>query len=324
MRGLLQSAEKARLMELRPLGFGEIFDRAVTLYIRNLVPFVAIVSVLVLPLAVLQYVIDIASQPQYDEMLRAISNPHAARPEHVPTIFDSPVSLLALGIVVLLSYTIAPFVLNAVAVGVARLYRGRPVEFRACYAVSFARWPQTLGVIGIDFLVFVGFEIALALVVGILVVIGIALFSVLPAIAPLEIVVGALLILAMLPFTAPLFIALAFAMNGVVIEQRGVVESLLLGLQRVFNRSEFWRAMLVGIAALAIIFGGSTMFSMLAIVAGLFHLPVLQAIIQSLPSAIINPLAAVIFVVYYFDVRIRREGFDLEAGIERLTATQTA
>ena len=37
--------KKALAMELRPLGFGEIFDRAVTLYIRNFVPFAAIVMV---------------------------------------------------------------------------------------------------------------------------------------------------------------------------------------------------------------------------------------------------------------------------------------
>jgi len=32
----------------------------------------------------------------------------------------------------------------------------------------------------------------------------------------------------------------------------------------------------------------------------------------------------VLLSVYYFDVRIRREGFDLEAALDRLTAPQPA
>lgn len=311
-------------MELRPLGFGEIFDRAVTLYIRHLVPFVAIVMVLVLPMAILQYIMDAGSQPEYDAIFHVFQHPASARGQHIPTMFDSPGTIAALIAVVLLSYTIAPFVFNAVAVGVARLYRGRPVEFRACYEAALARWPQILGVIAIEFLVVVGIETAFALVMVAVVLLIFALHSVLAAIVPLAVAAAVLLFIAMLLFAAPLGVALSFAMYGVVIEERGVVESLLLGFSRVFNRSEFWRAMLFAIAALAIIFGASTMFGMFAIVAAIFHLPLLEVIIQSLPSAIVNPLAVVIFAVYYFDVRIRREAFDVEAGLERLAAGRSA
>jgi hypothetical protein len=308
-------------MELRPLGFGEIFDRAVTLYIRNLVPFVAIVMVLVLPLAVLQYVIDVGSQPQFNAMIRVFENPALARTERVPTIFDSPGTLTTLGIVLLLSYAVSPFALNAVAVGVARLYRNRPVEFRACYEVVLARWPQILGVVGIDFLVILGFEIAAAILIAAVGLITLALGFAVPAIAPIVGLVAIFMVLILiLPMLAPLIVALTFAMYAVVIEDRGVIESLLLGLSRVFNRAEFWRTVLFGIAVAAIVLGASTMFSMVGMVAAVFHLPALQAIIQSLPTAVVNPLAVVLFAVYYFDVRIRREAFDLEAGLERLTA----
>ena len=43
--------QEASAMELRPLGFGEIFDRAVTLYIRNFVAFAGIVLVMIVPFA---------------------------------------------------------------------------------------------------------------------------------------------------------------------------------------------------------------------------------------------------------------------------------
>jgi hypothetical protein len=32
----------------------------------------------------------------------------------------------------------------------------------------------------------------------------------------------------------------------------------------------------------------------------------------------------ILLAIYYFDVRIRREAFDLEASLERLTAAQPA
>ena len=140
-------------MELRPLGFGEIFDRAVTLYVRNFVPFVAIALVMVLPLAIMGYFIALSSQPQYDWMIRVFQHPSRAGTQPIPTVLDSPGALTLLVATILLSYAIWPFVMNAVAVGVARLYRGRPVEFRACYEVVLRRWPQILGLTGIGILV---------------------------------------------------------------------------------------------------------------------------------------------------------------------------
>ena len=127
-------------MDLRPLGFGEIFDRAVTLYIRNFVPFAAIVMVLILPSAVLQYLIDRASQPEFAALIRIVQHPEAARTQPMPSAFNSPLFVVVFAALLLLTYVIWPFALNAVAVGVARLYRNRPVEFAACYKVVLRRW----------------------------------------------------------------------------------------------------------------------------------------------------------------------------------------
>ncbi len=312
-------------MELRPLGFGEIFDRAVTLYVRNFVPFAAIVLVFVVPLSFLQYFIDRGSQPQLEAIIRVLQHPGRPPAQPVPTIFDSPSATALLVATAFLSYALWPFVMNAVAVGVARLYRDRPVEFGACYQAVFRRWLQIAGLIGIEFLVLLGwyaatFVIAFA-VVFVIVTLAAGLHGLFLAFG----LIGMLFVLfAMLPLLAPLALALAFAMYSAVIEERAVVASLLLGFSRVFNRSEFWRALLFAIAVFAIILGASAMFGGLALFAGIAHLPALQTIIQALPSAVITPFAVVLLAVYYFDVRIRREAFDLQASLERLTATQVA
>ena len=312
-------------MELRPLGFGEIFDRAVTLYIRNFLPFAGIVAVLIVPLAILQYVLDVSAQPQFDVLFRVFTHPESVRTEAVPSTFNSPVVVAVLIVMLLMTYAVWPFALNAVAVGVARLYRNRPVEFRACYEAVLGRWPQIMGMIGIDLLVFFGWYVV-AIVIIVLFAFIIAAFG---AMAPgaafgVGLIIGFVGIIALLPSLAPFLVALTFSMYAVVIEERPVIDSLVLGFARVFNRKEFWRALLFALAVFAVVMGASMMLSFISIVAALAHLPLLEALIDSVSRAIITPFAVVLFAIYYFDVRIRREAFDLEASLERLTAAQPA
>ena len=311
-------------MELRPLGFGGIFDRAVTLYVKNFVAFVAIVMLLIVPLAIAQYFVDIASQPQYDAMIWTFEHPGSA-PTHVPTLFDSSRSVIALIVTFAISVFLTPFVMNAVAVGVARVYRGRPVEFRACYEATLRRWKQILGVLGMELLILIGWYVALVVVL-VLGALGIAaIASAIPALAVVLGIIGILVGLAAMLFSlAPVTLAIEFAMYAAVIEERGVAEALSLGFSRIFNRIEFWRAVLFAIAAGVILFGASTMFSVAALIFGVMHLTFVEDLVQTIPNAVIWPFGIVLLAVYYFDVRIRNEAYDLEVGLERLTAPQPA
>ena len=140
-------------MELRPLGFGEIFDRAVTLYVRNLVPFVTIVIAFVLPISILQYLLDLGSQPEFYAILQMLRHPTRGHAPHIPALFESPGQIVILIATLFLTYLLWPFALNAVAVGVAALYRNRPVVFRASYEIVLRRWLQIVGLILLDFVV---------------------------------------------------------------------------------------------------------------------------------------------------------------------------
>lgn len=83
-------------MELRPLGFGEIFDRAVTLYVRNFLAFVRIVVVAVLPLAVFQYIVDVALTPQLQAIMTTLEHPAAkASPAILASLFTSPLTAIS-------------------------------------------------------------------------------------------------------------------------------------------------------------------------------------------------------------------------------------
>jgi hypothetical protein len=310
-------------MELRPLGFGEIFDRAVTLYIRNFLPFAAIVAVLIMPLAILQYVLDLSSQPEFDAMLRILTHPKLASTTPIPSVFNSPLTIAVFAVLLFATYAVWPFALNAVAVGVARLYRNRPVEFRACYEIVLRRWLQVVAMIGIDLLILLCWYVIVFIVVMIFA--GILSYFAFGAGAVfVGVLIGLIGFLVLLPTLAPILVSLTFAMYSTVIERRPVIESVGLGFERVFNRAEFWRALLFSLAAFAVMFAGSTIFGFIGLIAAVAHLPLLQALIESLARAVITPFAVVLLAIYYFDVRIRREAFDLETSLERLTAAAPA
>jgi hypothetical protein len=306
-------------MELRPLGFGEIFDRAVTIYIRNFVPFAAIVMVLVLPLSVFRYFVNRSTQPEFDAMVRILQHPGRPGAQHIPTVFQSAGSTAALIITLLFAYTIWPFAQNAVAVGVARLYSNRTVEFRACYAAVLRRWLPLVGLLAIQLLIFMGWYLAVVLILVVIVLVAVLLAALFSSLAFWFALGAIVLVIALtVPLLAPLLVALNFAMYGVIIEEKDVIPSLSLGFARVFNRTEFWRAVLFAFAVAAVVIGASSMFSALSLLAAFAHLPGLQSAIEAIPRLVISPFGIVLLAIYYFDVRMRREGLDLEAALERL------
>lgn len=324
-QGSARPPKKRAAMELRPLGFGEIFDRAITLYVRNFIPFAGIVSIVIVPLAVVQYFLDASSAPSWDAMMQILTHPGAPAPTKMPpTIFDSPGSLALVFVAVAVTWMIWPFALNACAIGVARLYRGRPVEFSACYKTSLRRWPQVIGLLMVDAFVFIVWY--LTLVIAVMVVILLA-FVLVRASAAAGVIGGVFAILVMLMALltlAPLFVALTFSMNSVVIEERPVFESVGLGFSRIFNRKEFWRSILFSIAAFAVMMGASMVTGVITVIAMMFHQVWLEVIVSSATRAAVAPFSIVLLAIYYFDVRIRREGFDLEAGLDQLANPVTA
>lgn len=307
-------------MDLRPLGFGEIFDRAITLYVRNFWPFLAIVLVLIVPLAVIQYILDSSQLAQFDQMIRVFTHPNAPPPA-LASLFSSPGEIAAIVAVALLYYALWPFVFVAVAFGVARLYGGRPVEFGACYRSVLPHWGAILLTQLVAVAVFVAWYVAFFIVLVAAGVVAALLARASIVLAIVAFVVLLLLALAFLLALALVFIALAFAMNAVAIESAGPMAAIASGFGRVFARKELGRALVFALAAFAVIFGGSMVVSAVALLALFAHAVAVEVIVSALLRAAIAPFSIVLVAVYYFDVRIRREGYDLEAEIERIAAT---
>lgn len=310
-------------MELRPLGFGEIFDRAITLYVRNFIPFAGIVSVVIVPMAVLQYFYDKSVAPQFDQMFKILSHPSAPVHQAPPAgIFSSPFTFALFIAVIGVAYLIWPFALNACAVGIARLYRNRPVEFGACYRTSLRRWAPVVGLLMLELVIFIMWYLAFIVLTVMMVLFATLVARGSIALGVMVGIVAFVVILAALLVLAPLFVALTFAMNAIVIEDRGVFASLATGFSRVFNRHEIWRSLLFSISAVLVLLMGSSLIGIVALVAVYYHQYMIEVVISAVFRAAVTPFSIVLMAVYYFDVRIRHEGYDLEASLDKLTGVE--
>jgi hypothetical protein len=116
---------------LRALAIGEIFDRAVTMYVRHFAVFTLIVLTLLVPIGILDYFVTDRSTSQLSQLLAQIAHPTV----HSGSIY-SPSQISTLLGVALLALLLAPFTNNAVAVGVAAIYAGRTPTYvgRRCCA----------------------------------------------------------------------------------------------------------------------------------------------------------------------------------------------
>lgn len=314
---------------LRPLGVGEIIDRALTLYVRNVVLFTATVLVVIfIPLGAAQYLLFADQGSQIQALIHVFQHPGVPLPPSAAWPFAATATLPALvvGIAMLVAAAfLAPFANNAVAVNVASLYAGRRPSIGASLAVVFARWVPLVGLILLEILIVVAAYIALTLLlVGI--VFGIIAASIAVAGVARSVLIAVLVALVSLALAvtfvalALLFvIALAFAGYAVVIEKKGATAALGSGFGRVFNRKEWGKAAVIGLVAILLSLGVSGVSAAgglaLAFVPG-SH--VLETIWNTLVAAVSASVQTVFYAVYYYDVRIRREGFDLEVALERL------
>lgn len=296
-------------MELRPLDFGGIFERAIALYVRHFAPLAGAVAVAIAPVAVVQYVTFLREQPALDATLDVLQHPERLRTEHVPTLFDSPGTLAILIASALFGYYMLAFGVGAVAAGVARVYRDQPVTLRACYERVLARWSSIVVLVGVAVLALVAAYLVAVLIVAIPVFAISALAShALPSILPFAV---AATIFAILFALLVIMVVSACAIDASIVEDRGAAVSLRLTFARIFKRAEFSRALLCAFAVAAI---ASLCFAIVdsLVYLGLSRWPAASVALDALARTLVVPFLAVVLALYYFDARVRHEGFDLE------------
>ncbi len=318
---------------LRPLGIGEIIDRALSLYVRNFVTFTSTVLIVIfVPLAFSQYFLLDAQSGEFQSIFNVLR--HAASgTTATPTVQSLQAMIsypeLFVGYALeLATIVLLPFAFNSVAASVGAIYTGRKPSVGASLATTFSRWTQLLGRLAFAFLAIAGAYLILV-ILGVGTVFGaIAVATAFPGVAHSPIVVAAIVLVVIAAIAAfcvvggLVAVAMAFAGYAVVLERRGVMASLASGFERVFNRKEWGKAFVVVIVALLVAWG-IAMLSAFAEMIVLF-VPGLQAIaalLSTLIAVLSYTVQTVFYSVYYYDVRIRREGLDLEMALQRLGAS---
>ncbi|MBV8639694.1 MAG: hypothetical protein JO322_16560 [Candidatus Eremiobacteraeota bacterium] len=301
---------------LRPLGIGEIFDRAVTLYVRNFVTFTLMVLTLLAPLAVVQYVL----LPDRGESLAQVIG-QIEHPVKTPRAPVSNEEIVALMVIFAIAVVFAPFVNNAVAVGVAHVYNGGEPQYGASFAAVFRRWLPLLGTAILNVSILLG--LYMLMVVGLILLLTVGILLVRPAL-PLAVVVFAFAIVALLAVLLLfllLLIAYAFSMYSTSLEDASPVHAIGLAYRRIFNRVEFKKALLMAVAYIGLQIGVFLLSTTVALLATfVVKNYAVELAVNTVVSAMMGAFLTILLAVYYYDVRTRIEGLDLETDLQRLTA----
>jgi hypothetical protein len=321
-------AQASAALNLRPLPLGELLDRAFTLYFKNIVPFSALLGVVLIPSIVVSYLQTRDFLGFYIYLIQhQLSSPNST-PDLTKLSSLAPSDALT-GLQFALALIVVPLSYAAVVVGVSRAYVGLPVTFADCYRQALHRWLPifmliivwTVLVVGSVLIIFIATAIAAAIFGVTLAAIGGTANS--PAFAVFFAILIIAAMLAAISITIMLYLTWAISFVGVVLEKTDPFRAIGAAFSRVFGGRQFWRGFVLALALTGIYFGATIVIGGGgALLAYLLKAPALYVIFLGFMQLFFVPFAVVTAAVYYYDIRIRREGYDLQMLADQLAVTK--
>lgn len=285
---------------LRPLSVADLIDEIFRLYRRNFALLFGLTAVIWLPASVL-FSIGFASVGRASARL--------ARTGAVD--LDTGLAVLVVGAAI--GFVTFPLLLGATTDATANRYLDRPATVGASLRAGVrAFWRVIAGYVTI---VFVGLAAAALLAVG-AIVSGSALGG------AGGVLVAVILVLAAAVALVWIAVTWAFLPQAVIVEDAGVFQAL----RRSAHLVEGARWRVIGINVLlgligAVLFSIPSAFLALALeplpLPGNASAAVAQ-VVAALAQAVYYPVQLGTMTLLYFDLRVRREGFDLALAAERL------
>ena len=291
----------------RAQAVGELLDSAFTLYRRNFRLIVAITAVVQVPLTLFSYIVyQLTGFEGAVTRLRQLTAGGTITQQQLSDLKSPLITLAAVGVAVFLVQTllVQPVATAAMTRAVGDIYLDKPTSVGAVYTAVAHRIGAVIGVSVLLFLVGVGIVAAVfVLSLGAVVAAGQA---------------GAVLLLVIVP--AALFAVIVFytrwlfAAPIVILERLGPVAALRRswGLVRGSTGRVLGITLLVGLITGIL----STVVGALLSVATQFGDDNVRLILNQLATLIadvlILPISLIVIVLLYYDLRIRREAFDIE------------
>ncbi len=266
---------------LRPLSIAEIIDAAFRLYRRHFGRLVAIAAVVYVPLAIIEALLAAVL------LSTATRMPQGAGQPPTGLLAGMGIGMLVIGLLAMIGYMLA---YAAMTVAISREYLGQDITPGEAYQQVI----PSLGTL-----------IVTAILVAVVVGIGMML-CIIPGVY--------------------LAVALTFAIPVVVLEGLGATAALSRSMElvrgywlRVFG-TMFLLGLIVGLIQMAILWPVN-----MIVVAGISHSSpaagqAISQLVNTLASMVLFPLSMTGLIVLYYDLRVRKEGFDLQLMTQQIGA----
>lgn len=306
----------ASLPNLRPMSIGELLDQTFTLYRRRFVLFVGIMAVPALFGLATSLTLKAMQQPAPDPSLREDPGRMALA---MAALFGG--FLFAL-VIYFVAYALA---LGANTVALSEVYLGRDAGIRVSYKrVAHFFWPL------------MGLIVLLVLIVGLSFLvsfIALTLLVMLPGLVARELwflgVIGMMFaFVAAIAVSGYLGLRYSLAVPAMVLESIGPVRALKRSAA--LAKGNLLRIFLVFLLLAVIHYITFAIFSLPFTIAQLFYedafhvesywLEVAGSFSGSVGGMLTGPLMMIAFGLMYYDVRIRKEAFDLQFLMQRVDA----
>ncbi len=269
--------EAAALQGIRPMGLGDILDGSLRLYRRNFGQFLGIVAIAYLPAVLLQL------GAMY-WILSGMLNAETGSADDPASMLPYLGGMMALLVGSAAIYLIAvPLAQGALIWAVSRRYLGKSISIGEAYRQVLRRFGHLL----------------VAVILTGLATLGGTLLCVIPGIV--------------------VSFMFSFATIEVVLEDRDGVDAMRRSWQLVSY--DFWKVVgtlvVLGILVAAATYALSAPFSLISMIpsqdeTAMTGVNLVSQAISSLVQIVLQPVQIVGTILLYYDLRIRKEGFDIE------------
>jgi hypothetical protein len=302
--------------ELRPLGAGEMLDRAITLFVRRFAAIVAVLAVVSVPIVVLQALVSPHAGQVFSDMGRVISaagNAAASREAADAISRDNQTGPIAV-IVTLGAAVVRVLMWCALVTLLAAAYAGVQTTIGEAYRFALRRWFPLI-VVSLAFLVLGGFAAVPIVIAYLVVLLAVVALAALHQTVALVIVgvLGVLLVIALASVVGSLvFMAYELSAVAVVTETASPIEAIGIGLRRAFAPGMKRRTLIAGLVMLLVSWVGTLpLIGLAAVLTAITHIDALYFAILGAGGVLLDGIVAAFVVVFAVDARVRREGFDL-------------
>lgn len=309
---------------LRQLGLGELLDETFRLYRNNFLDFVAIAALILVPYTIINFAIQLPFQTRLAQFQAQAGNP-ATFQNQLPVRMLGELAVwyvILIGTGLLYVIVFQPLLQGALARAISQRYLDRPTGIGDSFGAALRRSPALIGSRLIPTLLgSVSFGIVFGLFVAAFVLMlrtagrGAAQARTSVPLVLLMVGLGFLLLLIASIVVGCVAVRIIFTSQIVMIEGRGPWASLVRSWR--LTQRYFWRTLgFVIVIVLLVVLLSSIPTLAIALPVQFFAGQRTYLIVASAVGGILNviatPFAMIAYTLMYYDLRIRKEGFDLE------------